>query len=122
MDVFEEPTGTYPRRVPESPSRLLALHPSQQANQSANRPFQAHFKQFPGLDRKLHRQLLEYLFTEAVYDHGNRLLRVDAPLPAQEHLLVTHLRGGGLMLHNGRLVLALDVREGMRPALITDQQ
>src|SRR5690606_36049661 len=64
----------------------------------------------------------EHFLTEAVHNHGNRLLRVDAALTAQEHLLVADLGGGGLVFHDGRFVLAFDVREGVGATAVADQQ
>jgi hypothetical protein len=49
-------------------------------------------------------------------------LRIQAALLAEIELVVADLGGGGLVLHDGRRVFALDVGKGVRGARIADQQ
>src|SRR5690606_8422069 len=74
------------------------------------------------LHRELHRQLAEDLLAEAVDDQADRVLLADAAAAAVEHLVVGDLRGGRFVLDGGGRVLHLDVGEGVRAALLADQQ
>src|SRR5690554_2645748 len=96
------------------------LRKSQRACYLTNRTFKANFKKLAGFNRKLHRKFLEHVLTETVNDHGNGPLHINSALAAKEHLLVAHFRGGGLVLNDGGLVQALNVREGVCTALISD--
>src|SRR5690606_12238664 len=100
----------------------LSVFGNSVVNKLTNGTFKADFQKLAGFDRKLHGQLFEHFLTEAVHNHGNRLLRVDAALTAQEHLLVADLGGGGFVFHDGRFVLAFDVREGVGATAVADQQ
>src|SRR5262249_20754003 len=48
--------------------------------------FEAHAQQLLGLDRELHRQLLEHFLAEAVHDHVDRVLGADPALLEVEEL------------------------------------
>ncbi len=59
--------------------------------------------------------------TEAVDDQLQRLLFAEATLVTVEHLVLTYLRGGRLVLNLRRGVVALDVRVGVRTAVRPEQ-
>src|SRR5262249_895993 len=89
---------------------------------SPHASFEADAEQLLRLDRKLHRQLAEDLFAEAVDDHIDGILGREAGLPAVEDLVLANLRGRGLVLDPCGAVLDLEIREGVRAALVADQQ
>src|SRR6266705_4953743 len=61
--------------------------------------FQTDAQELLRLDCKLHGQLAEHTFAEAVHDHGNGIFRLQPPLPQVEQLILADLRGGSFMLH-----------------------
>src|SRR5579871_1505102 len=67
--------------------------------------FQTDSQQLLGFHCEFHGQLAKNFFAEAVHDHGNRVFRGDAALPAIEDLVLADLRGGSFMLHLRRGVL-----------------
>src|SRR5512142_2617688 len=69
-------------------------------------------------DRELHRQLAEHFPAEAVDDHRHGILGGDASLLAIEELVLADLRRGRFVLHARRRVPHLDVRKGVRAALV----
>src|SRR5436190_18351786 len=88
---------------------------------SPHAPFQADPKQPRRFNGELHRQLLEYFLAEAVDDHRDRILGGQAALAQIEDLILADLRRGRLVLHDRRAVAHVDVREGVRAALVTDE-
>src|SRR6266852_6187136 len=88
----------------------------------SNTTFQAHAQQFLRLDGKLHGQLAEHLFAEAVDDHRNRIFLRQAALLQIEELVVADLRCGRFVFHARRRVLHLDVGEGVGATLVANQQ
>ncbi|KIU01712.1 hypothetical protein QU38_00215, partial [Staphylococcus aureus] len=74
------------------------------------------------LDRELHRQLLQHVLDEAVDHQRHRFFLRQATLHAVEQHVLGDLRGGGLVLEQCRRVLRFDVGNGMRAALVADQQ
>src|SRR5690606_6382962 len=97
-------------------------NPGKVSPASADGTFQRHVQQLLGLHRELHRQLAEDLLAEAIDDQAHRVLLGDAAGTAVEHLVVADLGGGGLVLDGRGRVLHLDVGEGVRAALLADQQ
>ena len=89
---------------------------------SSDAPFQTDAQEPLGLDRELHRQLLEHLAAEAVHDHGHGVLLGDPPLAAVEQLVVADLRRRRLVFDLGGRVLHLDVRERVGTAVAAEQQ
>ena len=91
------------RRHPTLPSRLIA-------------------EQLLRFDRELHRQLLEHFLAEAVDDHRDGVLGVEAALLAGRR---SGPRRSSRSRPRARLdavrVLNVDVREGVRPAAVPDQ-
>src|SRR5690606_35799458 len=59
---------------------------------------------------------------EAVDDHRHRVLLADAAAAAIEQLVFADLGGRGLVLDGGGGMPDLDVGEGVRAALLADQQ
>src|SRR5688500_14950698 len=92
------------------------------ARRSANAALQADAEQLLRLHRELHGQLLEHLLAEAVHDHVDGVLRGETALLEVEDLVLADLRGGGLVLHLRGRVQHLDVGEGVRAALVAEQQ
>src|SRR5712692_5956686 len=88
----------------------------------ADAAFQAHAQQLLRLDRKLHGKLAEDLLAEAVDDHGDRVFCGHAALAAVEDLVLTDLRGRSFVLDLRGSVLHLQIREGVSPALVAQQQ
>ena len=84
--------------------------------------FEAHAEELLCLDRELHRQLAQHLLAESVHDHRDRVFLGDAALAAVEELVLADLRGGRLVLDGRAGVLHLDVGEGVRAALVAEQQ
>src|SRR5580658_10424366 len=84
--------------------------------------FQAYAQQLLRFYGKLHRQLLEDALAEAVDDHRDGIFSLQSALPQIEELIFADLRGRRLVLHLRRGVLHLDVRKGVRAALVADQQ
>src|SRR5512145_551114 len=87
----------------------------------ANASLQADPEQPRSLDGKLHRQLLEDFFAEAVDDHRHGVLRGEAALAQVEDLILADFGRGGLVLHDRGAVAHVDVRERVRPALVADE-
>ena len=71
---------------------------------------------------ELHRQFPEDLFTEATHNHVDRIFFGDAALFAIEDLILANLRRRCLVLDARRAVLDLEVGEGVRAALVANQQ
>src|SRR5262249_61948296 len=94
-----ELTCGYPRKrtMSTSPARL------------AHRAFEAHRQELRGLDRELHRQLLEHRLAEAAHDHVDRILLGDAAREQVEQLVVADLGRARLVLDGGGRILHLDV-------------
>src|SRR5687768_9678005 len=88
----------------------------------SNRTFEAHTQQFLGFHREFHRQLAEDFLAEAADDHVDRVLRLEAALPAVEDLVLADLRRRRFVLHLRRGVADFEIREGVRAALVPDQQ
>ena len=78
----------------------------------------ANGQQFLRLYGELQRQFGEDVFTEAVDDHRDGIVFADPALQAVEQLIFANPRSGRLVLQLGAVVPALDVREGVRPALV----
>ena len=83
---------------------------------------QRNLEQFLRLYRKLHRELVEYLFRISVDNQPDRILLVYAPLPAIKKLVLSYPGGSRLMLYDRCLVIAFDIGKCMRPAFIAQQQ
>src|SRR5213595_2041510 len=83
---------------------------------------QAYADQFLGLHRELHREHQEDLLAETVHNHVRGILRGDAAGLAVEELILADLRRRRLVLHLGRRLLDLDVRERERGARRPDQE
>ncbi|MNI37047.1 hypothetical protein D3C73_911200 [compost metagenome] len=66
--------------------------------------------------------MLYDILDEAVDDQCDRLFFRNAALHGVELLVVGNLRGGRLVFDLCRLVLHLDVRHGMRTALVADEE
>src|SRR6185437_15098086 len=88
---------------------------------SPNRALKRNFEQLLRFHREFHRQFAEHLLAEPVHDQRHRVFFADAARTAIEHLVVGDLRGGRLVLDDRRRVLDLHVREGVRTALLADQ-
>src|SRR6185295_3670838 len=71
---------------------------------------------------ELHGQFLENGLAEAAHDHVHGVFLLDAALQAIEKLVLADLRGRSLVFHRGAGIACLDVREGVRAAIATDQQ
>src|SRR6266566_1593944 len=87
----------------------------------ANASLQTDPEQPRGFDGELHRQLLEHFLAEAVDDHRHRVFGREPALAQVEDLILTDLRRGRFVLHDRRAVAHVDVREGVRPALVADE-
>ena len=79
--------------------------------------FERDGEQFLGLDGKLHGEFLEHLLGIAVDDKANGLLCGDTTLVAVEELIFGNLRGRGLMLEDGGVVVDIHVGEGVGTAV-----
>src|SRR6185503_15199016 len=104
-------------RVSPSPAALRSL-----SERSADAALEADAEQLLRLHGELHRQLAEDLLAEAVDDHRDRVLRLQAALPAVEQLVLSDLGRRGLVLEPRRAVLHLDVRKGVRAAVAPHQE
>src|SRR5215510_4911780 len=87
-----------------------------------NAAFQAHAQQFLRLHRKLHWKLAEDLFAEAIHDHRNGVLSLQSALLEVKQLILANLRGRRFMFHARRGVFHFNVGEGVRTALVADQE
>ena len=74
------------------------------------------------LNGKLHRELAHHLTGIAVDDQTDRLLGSDATLVAVEELILIDLRGGRLMLHDGRVITYVCVRISVRSAMVAQEK
>src|SRR5262245_48093899 len=83
--------------------------------------FQTDRNKFLRLDRKFHRQLLQYVLDEAIDDERRRLLRRHAALTAIKEHVLGNLRGRCFVLEGRRGILRLDVGHGVRAALVADE-
>src|SRR3989338_703516 len=88
----------------------------------ANAPLQTDAQQLLGLHGELHRQFADNLLAEAVDNHRDGIFGREPALLAVENLVLADLGGGGFMLHLGRGVPNFQIREGVRAALVADQQ
>jgi hypothetical protein len=61
------------------------------------------------------------LLAETIDDHVNRVFRRNAALPAVKKLILADLWGRSLVLHLWDIVHHLEIREGMRTALIAQK-
>src|SRR6476659_77391 len=86
----------------------------------ADAAFQAHAEQFLRFHGKLNRQLATDLLAETVHDHPDRVFGLEPALPQVKQLVLADLGRRSLVLHVRGRVLHLDVREGVRAALIAD--
>src|SRR5207237_2920187 len=87
----------------------------------ADASFERNSEQRLRLQRKLHRQLLEYFLAEPRNDHRHRLLGAEPALLQIEDLIFADLRRARLVLHDRRVVPYLDIRERVRAAPIADE-
>src|SRR5512135_2739278 len=101
---------------------MLSMDDVMVRDRSADAALEADSKQFLGLDREFHRQLLEHFLAETIDDHRYRVLGGYAALHAVEQLVLADARGGGFVLDLRARVAHLDVREGMRAAALAQQQ
>src|SRR5688500_5733924 len=88
----------------------------------SNRTLEAHAQQFLRFDRELHRQLAEDFLAEAADDHVDGVFRRQAALPAVENLVLADLRRRRFVFHLRRGVADFEIREGVRAALVADEQ
>src|SRR5690348_3128259 len=88
---------------------------------SPNRTFERDFQQLLGFHREFHRQFAEHLLAEAVDDHRHRIFLADTARAAVEQLVVGNLRSRSFVLDDRSGVLHFHVREGVRTALLADQ-
>jgi hypothetical protein len=84
--------------------------------------FQTDLQELLSLNGKLHGQLVYHLFYVAIYNKANGIFGGDAPLIAIKYLILSNLRGGGLVFHFGGIVVNLEIGEGMCPTFIAQQQ
>src|SRR6266446_2356547 len=89
---------------------------------SPHAPFQSDGDQLLGLDRELHRELLQHILDEPIDHQCDRILRRETALPAIEQRLLGDFRRRCLVLEHGGGVLGLDIGGGMGPALVADQE
>ena len=100
-----------------TPSRLYVF-----TQKLPDASFQADTQQFLGFDGELHGKFFEHFLGVAVDNQADSAFLVDAALLAVKQLVVGDFRGGGLMFHYGRLVVAFDIWPGVGTALVTHQQ
>src|SRR6266850_7568847 len=132
--LLPEPFG--PMIACTSPSRIVRSTPlrislpatatrrpftSSSALLLANASLQTDSEQPSGFYGKLHRQLLEDFLTETVDDHRHGILGRQAALAQIKDLILADLRRRCLVRHDRGAVAHVDVREGVRAALIADQ-
>src|SRR6476661_9055327 len=119
-----------PRRISRSPafayrsfisSTKRSSCDSRGAVESTDAALERDAEELLRLERELHRELLEYVLAESGDDHRHRVLSRDAALREIEDLILADLRRRRLVLQRRRLVLHLDVREGVRAAAIPDE-
>ena len=84
--------------------------------------FETHTKELLGLNGKLHRELIDDILGIAIDDEVDGVFGGDAALVAIEELVFTDFRGRGFVLHNGVVVVNVDVRERVRSAFIAQQE
>ena len=68
---------------------------------------------------KFHGKFVDDLLGIAIDDESDGVLGLDAALVAVEELVFGDLRGGSLMLYDGRLVLDVHIGEGVCTAVAT---
>src|SRR3989454_11084362 len=88
---------------------------------SPHAPFETDPEQPLRLDGELHRQLLEDFLAEAVDDHRYGVFGRETALLRVKDLILADLGRGRFVLHRGRAVAHVDVRERVRSASIADQ-
>src|SRR5919199_6797593 len=88
----------------------------------SDRAFHLQLDQAVQLDGVLERQLLGYGLDKAVDDHSHGLLLGEPAAHEVEELVLADLRNGGLVLGVDLLLFDLDVRIGVRPGLLVEEQ
>ena len=88
----------------------------------ADTSLEGYGEEFLRLNGKLHRELAHHLTGVAVDNQTDRLLGGDATLVAVEELILIDLRGGCLMLHDGRVIAYVCVRVSERPAVVDQEK
>src|SRR2546426_61011 len=88
---------------------------------STHAPFETDPEQPLRLDGELHRELLEDFRAEAVHDHRYGVFGREPALLRVKDLILADLGRGRFVLHRGRAVAHVDVRERVRSASIADQ-
>ena len=92
------------------------------ANTTPYRSFQRHGQQLSCLNRKLHGQFVEHIFSVTVHNKSRRRFGIYAARSTIEHLLLRNFGSGCLMFHYGSVVMDIDVRKRVRSARRREKQ
>ena len=84
--------------------------------------FETHTKELLGLNGKFHRELIDDILGIAIDDEVDGVFGGDAALVAIEDLILTDFGGRGFVLHNGVVVVNIDIGERVCTAFIAQQE